>query len=212
MEIINNVKDLIDTYGLKITTIFFAIIGLKSFIKFLVEKLFENYFITKKQIKIVNLENEINRKTMAYKMLIENELEFYNKYYSFASNIVPDIQDVKYTLSNSNHKDFKKYTLKIIEVIPKIKRELLLYESYCDKNVLNAITELIKILQKEFLVKLDTIISKNKIKGSENELDDICDKVVMQLAWISTLICTREKIMSGQELVIKKEKKIKIEI
>ena len=70
---------------------------------------------------------------MAYKMLIENELEFYSKYYSFASNIVPDIQDVKYTLNNSNHKDFKKYTLKIIDVIPKIKRELLLYESYCDK-------------------------------------------------------------------------------
>ena len=207
MEIINNVKDLIDTYGLIITTIFFAIIGLISFIKFLVEKLFENYFITKKQIKIVNLENEINRKTMAYKMLIENELEVYNKYYSFASNIVPDIQDVKDTLNNSNHKDFKKYTLKIIEVIPKIKRELLLYESYCDKNVFNAITELIKILQKEFLVKLDMIISKNEIKGSENELDDICDKVVMQLALISTLICTREKIMSGQELEIKKEKK-----
>ena len=49
------------------------------------------------------------------------------------------------------------------------------------------------MLQKEFLVKLDTIISKNKIKGIENELDDICDKVVMQLAWISTLICTRKK-------------------
>ncbi len=206
MEIIKNIGDFANKYGLIITTIFFAIIGLISFIKFLVEKIFENYLVTKKQIKIVNLENEINKKTMAYKMLIENELEFYNKYYLFVSNMIPDIQDVKYNLNNSNCKDFKKYTLKMIEVIPKIKSELLLYESYCDKNVFNAIAELIKILQTEFLVKLDKIISKDEIKGSKNKLDDICDKVLMQIAWISTLICTREKILSGQDLVMKSER------
>ena len=158
MNAITNIKYFVDTYGLIITTIFLAIIGVIFLTKFFVEKIFESYIVTKKQMKIINFENEINKKTMAYKVLIENELKFYDKYYSFASKMITDIQDVKYNLNNSNHKEFKKYTLKILEVIPEIKRELLLYESYCDKNVSDAITGLIEILQDEFLVKLSKII------------------------------------------------------
>ena len=53
------------------------------------------------------------------------------------------------------------------------------------------------MLQKDFTPQIDIMMGKVREKKKyQNDIHKICDKIVMQLALISTLIQTREKEMS----------------
>lgn len=39
---------------------------------------------------------------MVYKIFLKKELEFYNIYFSYATNLVTDIQDVQYNYANQS--------------------------------------------------------------------------------------------------------------
>lgn len=190
--------EVIKIYGVKITLIIIFIIGIIYILKFIIEKLIENILSSKYSKKIVDYENTINRRTMAYKILLEKELEFYNIYFSYASNLVTDIQDVQYNYDNSliDNKyieSLKKYILKVLELIPNLKRDSLLYESYCDRRVRTEVSKLIVILQEKFAPQIDIMMSKgNKKRKYKDDIDKICNEIIMQLALISTIIQTRE--------------------
>lgn len=190
--------EVIKIYGVKITSIIIFIIGIIYILKFIIEKLIENILSSKYSKKIVDYENTINRRTMAYKILLEKEFEFYNIYFSYASNLVTDIQDVQYNYDNSliDNKyieSLKEYILKVLELIPKLKRDSLLYESYCDRRVRTEVSKLIVILQEKFVPQIDIMMSKgNKKRKYKDDIDKICNEIIMQLALISTIIQTRE--------------------
>lgn len=190
--------EVIKIYGVKITSIIIFIIGIIYILKFIIEKLIENILSSKYSKKIVDYENAINRRTMAYKILLEKEFEFYNIYFSYASNLVTDIQDVQYNYDNSliDNKyieSLKEYILKVLELIPKLKRDSLLYESYCDRRVRTEVSKLIVILQEKFVPQIDIMMSKgNKKRKYKDDIDKICNEIIMQLALISTIIQTRE--------------------
>lgn len=161
--------EVIKIYGVKITLIIIFIIGIIYILKFIIEKLIENILSSKYSKKIVDYENTINRRTMAYKILLEKELEFYNIYFSYASNLVTDIQDVQYNYDNSliDNKyieSLKKYILKVLELIPNLKCDSLLYESYCDRRVRTEVSKLIVILQEKFAPQIDIMMSKGNIR------------------------------------------------
>lgn len=161
--------EVIKIYGVKITLIIIFIIGIIYILKFIIEKLIENILSSKYSKKIVDYENTINRRTMAYKILLEKELEFYNIYFSYASNLVTDIQDVQYNYDNSliDNKyieSLKKYILKVLELILNLKRDSLLYESYCDRRVRTEVSKLIVILQEKFAPQIDIMMSKGNIR------------------------------------------------
>lgn len=190
--------EVIKIYGVKITSIIIFIIGIIYILKFIIEKLIENILSSKYSKKIVDYENTINRRTMAYKILLEKEFEFYNIYFFYASNLVTDIQDVQYNYDNSliDNKyieSLKEYILKVLELIPKLKRDSLLYESYCDRRVRTEVSKLIVILQEKFVPQIDIMMSKgNKKRKYKDDIDKICNEIIMQLALISTIIQTRE--------------------
>ena len=189
-----DLKFIIDTYGIEITVIILALIGFISIIKRIIEVICDNYFSTRKQKKIIEHENKIQRSTMAYKRLIEKELEFYENYFLYASNLVTDIQDVYYNYENYDVKNLKKYILKVLDVIPKLKKESILYEAYYDSKIGKAITNLIVFLQKDFTENVEDIIDK---KMENSDVKCICDKVLMHMALISSLIFKREQDMSN---------------
>jgi len=166
---VEKLLEVIKIYGVKITLIIIFIIGIIYILKFIIEKLIENILSSKYSKKIVDYENTINRRTMAYKILLEKELEFYNIYFSYASNLVTDIQDVQYNYDNSliDNKyieSLKKYILKVLELIPNLKRDSLLYESYCDRRVRTEVSKLIVILQEKFAPQIDIMMSKGNIR------------------------------------------------
>lgn len=197
-------SELIKVYGIKITLITIFIIGIIYFLKFIIEMLIENILSSKYSRKIVDYENTINRRTMAYKILLEKEFEFYNVYFSYASNLVTDIQDVQYNYDNSlvDNKyiePLKEYILKVLELIPKLKRDSLLYESYCDRKICVEVSKLIVMLQEKFAPQIDIMMNKgNKKKKYQDDIHKICNEIIMQLALISTIIQTREKELAEQ--------------
>ncbi len=197
-------SQLIKTYGTKITLIIILAIGIIYLLKFIIENLIENILSSKYSKEITDYENTINRRTMAYKILLEKELEFYNIYFSYASTLVTDIQDVQYNYDKSivdkkYTESLRKYILKILELIPKLKHDSLLYECYYDKRVRVEISNLIVMLQEEFASQVDTMMGKvREKKKCQNDIHKMCDKIIMQLALISTFIQTREKEMSEQ--------------
>ena len=195
-------SQLIKIYGPKITLIIIYGVGIIYLLKFIIEKLIENILSSKYSKMIVDYENAVNRRTMAYKILLEKELEFYNIYFSYASTLVTDIQDVQYNYDKSivdkkYNESLRKYILKILELIQRLKRDRILYECYYDKRVRVEISKLIVMLQKDFTPQIDIMMGKVREKKKyQNDIHKICDKIVMQLALISTLIQTREKEMS----------------
>lgn len=197
-------SQLIKVYGPKITLIIIYGVGIIYLLKFIIEKLIENILSSKYSKMIVDYENTINRRTMAYKILLEKELEFYNIYFSYASTLVTDIQDVQYNYDKSiadkkYNESLRKYILKILELIPKLKRDSILYESYCDKRVRVEISNLIVMLQEDFTTQVDIMMGKVREKKKyQNDIHKMCNEIIMQLALVSNFIQTREKEMSEQ--------------
>ena len=101
--------------------------------------------IDKTNIKRIKAENEYQRKTMAFKILIEKELEFYEKYYEYASKFITYIQDITFNLNKGNFETYINYTIKTLELIPLFKRDVLL-DNDCDNLLMefSVINTLIK--------------------------------------------------------------------
>ena len=183
------IEDIFKIYGLKITIIVLAIIGLYYILKLIIEKI----LIDNANIKRIKAENEYQRKTMAFKILIERELEFYEKYYEYASKFITYIQDIRFNLNKGNFEIYISYTIKTLELIPLFKRDVLLYEAYCDSQVMKRITSLITYMQEIFFPKI--INDKKHMKNNEHLLDDDCDNLLMEFSIINTLIKKREQDM-----------------
>lgn len=200
-----NLLKLIKIYGAEITLIIIFLIGIIYLLKFIIEKLIESILSSKYTKKVVDYENTINRRTMAYKILLEKELKYYDIYFSYASNLITNIQDVEYNYDKSldNKKDNKKYIeslrkyiLKVLKLIPELKHDSLLYEAYCDKRINIEITNLIVMLQKDFATKVDIMMGKDgKKEEYKDEIHKMVDKIIAQLALISTIIQLKEKEM-----------------
>lgn len=189
-----DLKYIIDSYGSKTAVLFLSIIGFIYLIKLIVEKIFDNYILKKKKKEIIEYENAIQRSTIAYKLLLEKELEFYEKYFDYASELVTDIQDIEYNYLKFNKKLLKKYILKVLEVIPKLKKDAIVYEAYYDSKIRKAIISLIKVLQDDFAHKIEKIMAK-EVKNEKVKM--LCDDVLKKLALISSLIYLREEKMSN---------------
>lgn len=194
MEVI---KEIINLYGLQVgLAVIFIFVTIFCY-KVVIEKTIESIISSKYSKKIAEYENKIYKRTLAYKIILEKELNFYDKYYDYASTLITDIQDVSYYFENNikDSKDvdrLKKYIINVLEIIPKIKKELLLYESYCNESVKIEVTKLIVMLQKEFAQKIKIFIEDEK-KIKKEQIIKICDNVLMQLAKISVMIIEREK-------------------
>lgn len=199
MEIIN---EIFKTYGTTIGLIIVFVIIVIFCSKIIIEKMVENVISSKYSKKVADYENSIYKKTMAYKIMLEKELNYYDIYFSYASTLVTDIQDVSYVFNkrikgNDDIEKLKHYLLHILEIIPKLKRDTILYECYCDEKVKTQITKLIVMLQDDFLKNIEIFI-KNPKRIRKQEIIKICDSIVMQLAMISVTIQEREKLMVEQ--------------
>lgn len=162
-------------------------------LKIIFEKLFDNFLSAKKQKQVIAYENSIQRSIMAYKLLVEKELNFYEKYFDYASDLVTHIQDVEYNYLNFDAAKLKEYILAILEIIPKLKKETIINESYYDPKIGDAILNLIKLLQDDFVHNVENMILK-ELKNEE--IKKICEDILMNLALIGSLIYSSEKSMS----------------
>lgn len=128
-----------------------AIVG---FMKGLIQKWIENALDNAGEKNVAKYSNGLQRRTMAYEMLLQKEFEFYENAAKFSSELIVDIQDFTYYAGcNEDQADMydyekaKEIALKIISSIPQFKRDSLLCHNYIPTNIDEAATLLLRDLQ-----------------------------------------------------------------
>lgn len=150
--------------------------------------------------------NALNRRTIAYEILLKKELEYYENINDFISEIVVIIQDIywnysqinKLTDSKEKEKSVKTTADKIINIlklIPKTKKDLLVFKNYSVVDVTNAHTAMVCYLQEnsDSFVK---IVKEKYSKKNEEILKNITNESLKLSAHLSAVIQIRQKELS----------------
>lgn len=193
----NDAIQLINDYGLKFGIIIVFFLIFIFLIKYIVEIVLNNIVSTKYTNKVAKYENSLQRKTMAYKVILEKELEFYEMYYKSASKLVTNIQDIEtncieYISGNDeSFEKVRKYMLSVLKTIPEIKSKILIYESYIDIEIMERVTSLIVKLQEEFLPFVEKIMKEDKKEEYKKQMKEVCDGTLLILSLVSVKIRER---------------------
>lgn len=206
MNIIDLVK-LIEKYGsifmLVILILFFLLWLIKQIVYFTVNNVFSEQ--SSKQIQ--NHINTLNRKRMAYDILLKKELEYYEKISEYISDLVVQIQDVEWnynqTLKSKNKEEKEKYNkwaidnLKsILENIPGTKKDTIIYQNYADENIWASHSEIISFIQNKSEILVDILLKNNKSSKNTTLISDITKEVLLMASTTMVLIQTRQKKLS----------------
>ena len=167
-----------------------------TFLKFLetgIESSFEK--------SIEKYRNKLSRSTRAYEILLEKELSYYSSLDQYLAKLVPLIQDLAYysDYSQPMEKDnrklrYKEKLLEYLEIIPKIKNDVVLYQPYIPNDVFIEVTQLVKTSQ-ENLTFWDEVA--NKLFYEPDTLIDtqkaehISESVLKQIGTIEMVIKRR---------------------
>lgn len=176
----------------------------KSFI----QKSLETAIETVSEKSIAKYSNILQRRTTAFELLLNKELDFYNGTSGILSELIVNIQDFTYYLGVSKkHSDTHDYSkaketaLEIVECIPKFKRDVLMAHTYIPDNIHDACSKLISDLQdnlpcmhselKSALVDENAILDGEQIRKNE-------ETILMDCAVINTRIKMRLEELSKE--------------
>lgn len=201
------VIEIIETYGLIVFIIVLIICACLFFIKKIVSLTVETMLSESSSKKMQSHINMLNRRTMAYEILLKKELEYYDSISDFISEVVVLIQDVYWNYTKiencsdlESKKKYKNASLdnlaNILKLIPKTKKDALVLKNYSTEEIVNAHTDLICIIQ-DNSEKIANIIMKEKFSNNnKNTLKEVNDKVLKICALLSGLVQIRQKELS----------------
>lgn len=201
------VIEIIETYGSIVFIIVLIICACLFFIKKIVSLTVETMFSESSSKKMQSHINMLNRRTMAYEILLKKELEYYDSISDFISEVVVLIQDVYWNYTKiencsdlESKKKYKNASLdnlaNILKLIPKTKKDALVLKNYSTEEIVNAHTDLICIIQ-DNSEKIANIIMKEKFSNNnKNTLKEVNDKVLKICALLSGLVQIRQKELS----------------
>lgn len=179
-----------------------------KFAKGLVQKSFETAIEAVAEKSMAKYSNLLQRRTTAYELLLEKEIDFYNKASSILSELIVDIQDFTFHLGVSkdhpdmyDYKRAKETALKILKCIPEFKKDSLMAHTYIPDNIDDACIKLIHNLQaitpcmykelKAIRTEENAVIDGNKIRKNE-------ELILMDCALINTRIKNRLEELSKE--------------
>lgn len=127
-----------------------------TFAKDIIQKWIDNAFEKSSGKYLAKFSNTLQRKTEAYKTLLDNELSFYKEMNSIIASIIVKIQDFSYYLGvNEKHEakmDVEKARRQVTDVLKytmEMKNKYLSNEVYIHNSVADAIIKLIIDIQNE---------------------------------------------------------------
>ena len=201
-EIVN----VIQTYGSIFFILLLILCGCIFLIKKVVSLTIETIFSDNSSKKMQSHINILNRRTMAYEILLKKELEYYENINDFISEIVVLIQDVCWNYSQidktSDIKEKEKYRQasadnfkNLLKIIPKTKKDLLVFKNYSVVEITNEHTNLVCYLQ-ENTENITEILKEKYTKKSEEILKNITNEVLQLSALLSAVIQVRQRELS----------------
>ena len=152
------ILDILDNYVSLVLLLLLVIIGLILLIKHIVSKTIDNVLNENSSKKIQLHINQLNRRTIAYELLLKKELLYYENILEFISVVVVSIQDVCWNYKEYGYardvKDKNRYKSQSIEnfqnilrLIPSTKKDNLIYENYSSHDISKIHSNLICYIQ-----------------------------------------------------------------
>lgn len=201
------ILDILDNYGSLVLLLLLVIIGLILLIKHIVSKTIDNVLNENSSKKIQLHINQLNRRTIAYELLLKKELLYYENILEFISVVVVSIQDVCWNYKEYGYardvKDKNRYKSQSIEnfqnilrLIPSTKKDNLIYENYSSHDISKIHSNLICYIQdnSEQIVK---ILGKKKYYVRDYDImNTISQEMLEKCALLSTMIHFKHEELS----------------
>lgn len=185
-----------------------VLVGVLTILKNLFIKLFEAGIETSFEKNIEKYRNKLSRSTKAYEILLEKEINYYNSLDPHLATLVPLIQDLVYysdmsiemeiTFRQTHYKD---NLLKFLEMIPKLKNDIVLFQPYIPTQIFSRVSNLIGAMQHDLNVWShagDVVFEKNEGSIDIQKEKEICDAILIRVAAIETGIKARLEQLTQQ--------------
>lgn len=178
-----------------------VLVGILTIFKNLFLKLFEIGIESTFERKMEKYRNELLRSTKAYEMLLERELQFYEKVEVILSDITTDVQDMGYCLEQndfvSNDAAYKVYVDRLCNYVDHfrlIKNAIVTYQPYVTTPLCNALIEFGFQTQADLSFWLETkeLLSKANFNDINHaKAEKIINDYITEIAKIGIIIRDR---------------------
>ena len=201
------ILDILDNYGSLVLLLLLVIIGLILLIKHIVSKTIDNVLNENSSKKIQLHINQLNRRTIAYELLLKKELLYYENILEFISVVVVSIQDVCWNYKEYGYardvKDKNRYKSQSIEnfqnilrLIPSTKKDNLIYENYSSHDISKIHSNLICYIQ-DYSEQIVKILGKKKYYVRDYDImNTISQEMLEKCALLSTMIHFKHEELS----------------
>lgn len=203
----DKIIDILDKYGPLVLILLLVIVGLIFLIKHIVSTTIYAMINEDSSKKIQSHINQLNRRTIAYELLLKKELLYYENILEFISVVVVSIQDVCWnynqygSVKDINEKNkYKNQSIEnfqnILKLIPASKKDNIIYENYSSSNISKIHSNLICYIQDnaEQIVK---ILRKKKYYVSDYDIMNKISQGMLELcALLSAIIHQKHEELS----------------
>ena len=178
-----------------------VLVGVLTIFKKLFIKLFETGIESSFEKSIEKYRNKIIRSNRAYEIILEREMNFYEKMEPIVAELVPLIHDLYYYIEKSEGDDrkvkcegFREMFGRYTELMRVLKNETLIFQSYIPQTVFLATTDVVKQMQDDVDFWFDT--AKLLFAGEYENIDYIkgkktVDDLLKKLAFVEVKIRIR---------------------
>ena len=199
VEQMEKLIDILNKYGPIVLILLLVIIGLIFLIKHIIAKTIDVMLNVDSSKKIQSHINQLNRRTIAYELLLKKELLYYENILEFISVVVVSIQDVCWNYNEYGHardkqekNKYKNQSIenfqKILKLIPSTKKDNIIYENYTSSDISKIHSKLICYIQDnaEQIVK---ILGKKKYYARDFDTMNVISQDLLKIcALLSTMI------------------------
>lgn len=190
-------KDLFIAIGGGATVLIAALTVCKSIFIKLFDKTIDNTF----DKSIEKYRNKLSRTTTAYEILLNKEFAYYSTLDPHLATLVPLIQDLVFyakrdgTIDKSTQNEkYREHFLRYLEMIPKAKNDVILYQPYIPGVISSLVSSLIHKMQSEveFWANIaETLFEDNDNPINLQKAEEIKDSILMKIAEIEVNIKIR---------------------
>lgn len=178
-----------------------VLIGICTIFKNLFVRLFEKSIDATFDKKIEKYKNTLARTTTAYEMLLNKEFSFYEKIDTLFAELIVLAHDLVDTANpnsmlkvNNKKEEYKNKFMKFLELIIKMKNEVLVYQFYIPNEIFDDCSNLVGVMQdsaKYFDIVANIIFEKSKEEIDVEKLEETRNILLAKLAMSQVTIKNR---------------------
>ncbi len=184
-----------------------ALIGLLTIFKQLFLKFLETSIDSTFEKKVEKYRNQLSRSSRAYEMILDREMQYYQKMEPIIAEMVPLIHDLKYCMEKGEKSEyikkceyFKECFGRYADMFKEIRNETLIHQAYIPKDVLVSSTAIVKIIHDDSIrwAEFGKSLFDEKYEDIDYRIvDEMLDSTLKAIAILSVTIKTRLESLSS---------------